>query len=77
MQSFRFSKDLCAMTGERVKSRWKACWKFMSPLIILSVIIGGIVQIIRQIARGEFAYAAWDRDEVNQNRETMWINVVL
>lgn len=77
MQSFRFSKDLCAMTGERVKSRWKACWKFMSPLIILSVIIGGIVQIIRQIARGEFAYTAWDRDEVNQNRKTMWINMVL
>lgn len=55
------------MTGERVKSRWKVCWKFVSPLIILSVIIGGIVQKIRQIARGEFSYTAWDRDEVNQN----------
>lgn len=59
----KFSKDLCAMTGKRLNSRWKVCWKFVSPLIILSVIIGGIVQIIRQIVRGEFAYTAWDRDE--------------
>lgn len=59
----KFSKDLCAMTGKQLNSRWKLCWKFVSPLIILSVIIGGIVQIIRQIARGEFAYTAWDRDE--------------
>lgn len=55
------------MTGKQVLSRWKICWKFISPLIILSVVIGGIVQIIRQIARGEFAYTAWDRDEVKQN----------
>jgi len=65
------------MTGEQVNSRWKVCWKFVSPLIILSVIIGGIVQMIRQIARGEFSYTAWDRDEVNQNREAIWISVVL
>ena len=75
--SCRFSKDLCAMTGKHLNSRWKVCWKFISPLIILSVIIGGIVQIIRQIGRGEFAYTAWDRDEVNKNSEAMWIIVAL
>lgn len=65
------------MTGKQLNSRWKLCWKFVSPLIILSVIIGGIVQIIRQIARGEFAYTAWDRDEVNQCSKAMWISMAL
>ncbi|KAJ7360531.1 hypothetical protein OS493_015634 [Desmophyllum pertusum] len=56
----KFSNDLCVMTGKQVKSRWKICWKFISPLIILSVIIGGIVQMI---VSGEFTYTAWDRDQ--------------
>lgn len=58
------------MTGNHTKSRWKVCWKFISPLIILSVIIGGIVQMIRQIACGGFTYTAWDRDEV---LKTKWM----
>lgn len=56
----RFSKDLSSRTGKQVKSRWKLCWKFISPLIIFSVIVGGIVQMIRN---GEFTYTAWDRTE--------------
>ena len=59
--SCRFSKDLSSRTGKQVKSRWKLCWKFISPLIIFSVIVGGIVQMIRN---GEFTYTAWDRTEV-------------
>ncbi|PFX32317.1 sodium- and chloride-dependent transporter XTRP3-like isoform X2 [Stylophora pistillata] len=56
----RFSKDLSSKTGKQVKSRWKLCWKFFSPLIIFSVIVGGLVQTIRN---GEFTYTAWDRTE--------------
>jgi len=59
----RFSKDLHLMTGKQLKTRWQICWKFISPLIILSVIIGGIVQMIRAIADGQFTYTAWDRNE--------------
>lgn len=53
------------MTGKRVKSRWQICWKFISPLIILGVIIGGIIQMIKQMADGKFTYTAWDRTKVN------------
>lgn len=59
--SCRFSKDLSTRTGKQVKSRWRLCWKFISPLIIFSVIVGGIVQMI---ISGEFKYTAWDRNEV-------------
>lgn len=59
----RFSKDLYQMTGKHVKSRWKICWKFISPLIIFCVIIGGMVQMIEAIAKGNFTYTAWDRNQ--------------
>lgn len=52
------------MTGKRVKRRWRICWKFISPLIILSVIIGGLVQMIRDMADGKYTYTAWDRNKV-------------
>lgn len=52
------------MTGKRVKRRWHICWKFISPLIILSVIIGGLVQMIRDMADGKYTYTAWDRNKV-------------
>ncbi|XP_068722930.1 sodium- and chloride-dependent transporter XTRP3-like [Montipora capricornis] len=59
----RFSKDLYQMTGKPVKRRWKICWKFISPLIIFCVITGGIVQMIKAMAKGEFTYTAWDRNQ--------------
>lgn len=52
------------MTGKRVKRRWRICWKFISPLIILGVIIGGLVQMIRDMADGKYTYTAWDRNKV-------------
>lgn len=64
----RFSKDLHQMTGKQVKSRWKICWKFISPLIIFCVIIGGIVQMIEAMAKGKFTYTAWDRNQVSFQR---------
>ena len=66
----RFSKDLYQMTGKHVKSRWKICWKFISPLIIFCVIIGGMVQMIEAIAKGNFTYTAWDRNQVSFQRPT-------
>lgn len=66
----RFSKDLYQMTGKHVKSRWKICWKFISPLIIFCVIIGGMVQMIEAIAKGNFTYTAWDRNQVSFQRRT-------
>ena len=63
----RFSKDLYLMTGKHVKSKWRICWKFISPLIILGVIIGGIVQMIKAMAAGQFTYTAWDRTQVKQS----------
>lgn len=52
------------MTAKRVKRRWRICWKFISPLIILGVIIGGLVQMIRDMADGKYTYTAWDRNKV-------------
>ena len=49
------------MVGQPIKTRWKICWKFISPVIILGVIVGGITQMIQT---GHFTYTAWDRVEV-------------
>lgn len=74
----RFSKDLRLMTGKKVKRRWQICWKFISPLIILSVIIGGLVQMIRSLVDGNFTYTAWDRNQakVKQQPYPAWGYVI-
>ncbi|KAK3719166.1 hypothetical protein QZH41_017097 [Actinostola sp. cb2023] len=48
------------MTGKELNWKWKFCWKFLSPLIILGLIIGSIVNMIQQ---GQRTYKAWDRDK--------------
>ncbi|XP_028516894.1 sodium- and chloride-dependent transporter XTRP3A [Exaiptasia diaphana] len=58
----KFSKDMFVMTGQKLNWKWKFCWMFVSPLIILGIIIGSIVKMVQQ---GEVTYQAWSRDKVS------------
>ncbi|XP_031552560.1 sodium- and chloride-dependent transporter XTRP3A-like [Actinia tenebrosa] len=56
----KFSKDILTLTGRELSWKWKLCWKFISPLIILGLIIGSIINFIQT---GERYYKAWDSNK--------------
>lgn len=42
----RFADDIELMTGNRPGLYWLICWKYLSPLAMLSILIASIVEII-------------------------------
>lgn len=42
----RFADDIELMTGNRPGLYWLICWKYLSPLAMLSILVASIVEII-------------------------------
>ncbi|XP_076046810.1 sodium-dependent neutral amino acid transporter B(0)AT3 [Oratosquilla oratoria] len=55
----KFSDDIEMMTGSRPHPFWMACWKYVSPAVML-IILGA--SIIKQLLDGS-KYATWDAAE--------------
>lgn len=52
---FRFADDIELMTGNRPGLYWLICWKYLSPLAMLSILIASFVQIFFEGS----GYPAW------------------
>ncbi|XP_019946754.2 sodium- and chloride-dependent transporter XTRP3A [Paralichthys olivaceus] len=57
--SERFEKDIEDMLGHRPNWYWKIMWKFISPLLIISIFI---FYIINYIQGGTPTYQAWNKE---------------
>ena len=55
---FRFSEDIQLMTGSRPGLFLCICWKFISPAIMLLILISFFVQMFS----GSLSYEAWDAE---------------
>lgn len=42
----RFADDIELMTGSRPHLYWLICWKYLSPLAMISILVASIVQIV-------------------------------
>jgi solute carrier family 6 amino acid/orphan transporter-like 15/16/17/18/20 len=51
----RFADDIEMMTGQRPGLYWLICWKYLSPLAMLSILVASFVEI----AVDGSGYAAW------------------
>ncbi|CAL4063494.1 unnamed protein product, partial [Meganyctiphanes norvegica] len=51
-----FSDDIELMTGQRPGAFWLICWKYISPLVMLTILGSSI---IKNIVYGSY-YNAWD-----------------
>ncbi|XP_071529931.1 sodium-dependent neutral amino acid transporter B(0)AT3-like isoform X1 [Panulirus ornatus] len=55
----RFSDDIELMIGSRPSSFFLVCWKYVSPMVMLTILGSSI---IKQVVNGS-SYMAWDKDE--------------
>lgn len=62
----RFADDIEMMTGNRPGLYWLICWKYLSPLAMLSILFASFVEIF---VKGS-GYAAW----VPSKGTTEWLN---
>lgn len=53
--NFRFADDIELMTGNRPGLYWLICWKYLSPLAMLSILIASFVEIFFEGS----GYPAW------------------
>ena len=63
----RFSDDIELMTGRRPSIYWLICWKFVSPIAMLGILIASVVDMIIKGA----GYKAWDT-ELGKEVELPW-----
>lgn len=54
----RFSRDIEMMTGSRPNFYWLLCWKYISPLAMLGILIASVIDMIMSGA----GYDAWDAE---------------
>ena len=54
----KFSNDIELMTGSRPNYYWLICWKFVSPLAMLAILIASFVRM----AVSGSTYDAWDSE---------------
>lgn len=52
---FSFADDIEMMTGQRPGLYWLICWKYLSPLAMISILIASFIDI----AVGGSGYDAW------------------
>lgn len=55
----RFADDIELMTGQRPGIYWLICWKYLSPLAMLSILISSFVELITEGS----SYEAWISSE--------------
>jgi solute carrier family 6 (neurotransmitter transporter, amino acid/orphan) member 15/16/17/18/20 len=53
--NFRFADDIELMTGQRPGLYWLICWKYLSPLAMISILVASFVEI----ATDGSSYQAW------------------
>lgn len=53
---FRFADDIEMMTGSRPQLYWMICWKFLSPIAMLTILFASFFQL----ATHGSSYPAWD-----------------
>lgn len=52
----RFSDDIELMTGSRPRLYWLLCWKYISPVAMLTILTASFIQLFHE---GSY-YPAWD-----------------
>lgn len=55
VDTYRFADDIELMTGNRPGLYWLICWKYLSPLAMLSILIASFVEIFFEGS----GYPAW------------------
>lgn len=60
----RFADDIELMTGSRPHLYWLICWKYLSPLAMLSILVASIFQIMVDGS----GYPAWVSSEGRTER---------
>ncbi|XP_017887717.1 sodium-dependent neutral amino acid transporter B(0)AT3 [Ceratina calcarata] len=71
----RFADDIELMTGNRPGLYWLICWKYLSPMAMLSILIASIVEIIVDGS----GYPAWvaSRGETEKHEWPLWAVVLI
>lgn len=57
--TYRFADDIELMTGQRPGIYWLICWKYLSPLAMLSILISSFVELAMEGS----GYDAWISSE--------------
>lgn len=70
---FRFADDIELMTGTRPGIYWLICWKYLSPLAMLLILISSFFELATEGS----GYDAWIRSEGDTVRKTWPIWAVL
>lgn len=71
----RFADDIELMTGSRPHLYWLICWKYLSPLAMLCILVASIVQIVVDGS----GYAAWvaDKGVTERHEWPVWALVLI
>lgn len=56
-----FSDDILFMTGKRPNIYWRTCWRFISPVMLLVVLLANVAIQTQQHPQ----YNAWNPDYVS------------
>lgn len=68
----RFAEDIELMTGKRPHFYWMFCWKYVSPIAMLIILVASWVKIALEGSN----YARWDKD-LAESVDTPWPNWAL
>lgn len=73
--NFRFADDIELMTGNRPGLYWLICWKYLSPLAMLSILIASFVEIFFEGS----GYPAWvsSRGVTERHEWPVWALVLI
>lgn len=71
----RFADDIELMTGNRPGLYWLICWKYLSPLAMLSILVASIVEILVDGS----GYPAWvaSKGITEKHEWPMWSIVLI
>jgi solute carrier family 6 amino acid/orphan transporter-like 15/16/17/18/20 len=75
MSSLRFSDDIELMTGSRPGIYWLICWKFVSPLAMILILVASVINMIMEGA----GYEAWDavNGEKYEREWPIWCKILI
>lgn len=71
----RFCDDIELMTGSRPGNFWVICWKFVSPVAMICILVSSLVKI----AQDGSTYEAWIKEEgrTESLEWPLWANIVI
>ena len=72
---FRFADDIEMMTGQRPGLYWLICWKYLSPLAMISILVASFVEI----AVDGTGYDAWvpSKGDTERHQWPTWSVVLI